>query len=161
MEMRPAYGFPKYQVRADGSILRDGAVRRSHRKVSGYYEVALFLNGSRHIRSVHRLVWSSFFGEIPDGYHVNHIDGDKSNNALSNLECVTPAENYAHSKANCVHRGEDVSTSKLNDTSVRDIRRRSKAGEKLSALAVEYGVGVTTVRSVVARRSWTHLPDEV
>lgn len=40
-----------------------------------------------------RLVWESFKGQIPDGYEINHIDEDKTNNNLSNLSLVTRTEN--------------------------------------------------------------------
>lgn len=46
--------------------------------------------------SVHRLVVESFLGEIPKGLVVNHIDGNKLNNRLSNLEVVTYSENMKH-----------------------------------------------------------------
>ena len=45
---------------------------------------------------IHRLVWQHFRGPIPPGYQINHIDGNKSNNAIGNLELVTPSENARH-----------------------------------------------------------------
>lgn len=45
---------------------------------------------------VHRLVAECFIGQIPEGMEINHIDGDKGNNNLSNLEIVTPKENSVH-----------------------------------------------------------------
>ena len=47
-------------------------------------------------RPVHCLVWEAFVGEIPNGMQINHIDGDKHNNTLENLELVTPKENIQH-----------------------------------------------------------------
>ena len=41
---------------------------------------------------IHRDVWSYFYGEIPNGYHIHHIDGDPANNAITNLQCLTSAE---------------------------------------------------------------------
>jgi len=41
---------------------------------------------------LHRDVWEHERGPIPDGWHVHHIDGDTSNNDISNLECVSPKE---------------------------------------------------------------------
>jgi hypothetical protein len=45
--------------------------------------------------SVHRLVWQVFNGEIPDGYIIHHLDGNKHNNNLCNL-CLM--ENEEHKK---------------------------------------------------------------
>ncbi len=48
-------------------------------------------------RRLHRLVWESVNGEIPKGYHVHHIDGNKANNDISNLELVeAPAHISRH-----------------------------------------------------------------
>lgn len=43
--------------------------------------------------TIHRIVAETFLGAIPKGYDVDHIDGDKSNNNITNLEVVTHKEN--------------------------------------------------------------------
>lgn len=64
---------------------------------SGYKEVGLTdATGRRTGVSVHRLVVAAFYGEIPSGMFVNHIDGTRTNNNVENLEIVTPAENVKH-----------------------------------------------------------------
>ena len=63
---------------------------------SGYVFFSVKINGVRKATSVHRLVWETFNGEIPVGYEIDHIDGNKQNNALSNLRCVTHIENLAN-----------------------------------------------------------------
>lgn len=50
---------------------------------------------------LHRFVWKSEVGEIPDGYDVHHIDGDKKNNDLSNLECLPKAEHTRRYSPHC------------------------------------------------------------
>lgn len=42
--------------------------------------------------ALHRVVWSHYFGEIPKGYIVHHIDGDKNNNNIENLRLVSHSE---------------------------------------------------------------------
>ena len=52
---------------------------------------------------VHRLVAEYFIGEIPDGYEINHINGDTKDNRVKNLEIVTHKENMRHA-TNCLGR---------------------------------------------------------
>lgn len=44
-------------------------------------------------KRLHRLVWETFCGEIPEGMQIDHIDGNPANNKLDNLRLVTPKEN--------------------------------------------------------------------
>ena len=41
---------------------------------------------------VHRIIWMLLKGPIPEGYHVHHIDGNRLNNDINNLECLSPDE---------------------------------------------------------------------
>lgn len=68
---------------------------------SGYKTVATKIggrNGVNHTFRVHRLVAIAFLGYCDGRVEVNHIDGNKANNKLSNLEWVTPLENMKHAK---------------------------------------------------------------
>lgn len=62
---------------------------------SKYMRVALIdsHDNKMHSVKVHRLVYMTFVGEIPEGMQVDHINGDASNNNLDNLRCVSPKEN--------------------------------------------------------------------
>lgn len=69
------------------SILKPEKIR------GGYLRVNLFKNGKIKRFLVHRLVWESFNGTIPEGYDCNHINEDKSDNRLENLNLMTRKEN--------------------------------------------------------------------
>lgn len=47
---------------------------------------------------IHKVVWILHFGKIPDGYVVDHIDGNPSNNRITNLRVLTQAENCRNQK---------------------------------------------------------------
>lgn len=54
---------------------------------------------------VHRLVWETFNGEIPDGYEIDHIDTNKENNELKNIRVCTSKENQ-NNPITLIHRSE-------------------------------------------------------
>jgi hypothetical protein len=62
----------------------------------GYYQVRLFgdkgdFKGK--LQYVHRLVYQTLIGDIPEGKEIDHIDGDTTNNSVENLQLLTPREN--------------------------------------------------------------------
>ena len=62
----------------------------------GYKCVGLRKNGKKIIYLVHRLVALNFIDEIPNKKQVNHIDGNKTNNVVENLEWCSASENVRH-----------------------------------------------------------------
>lgn len=64
---------------------------------NGYYVVWLSKDGKVKPYTVHRLIAKAFIKEIKGSNYVNHIDGNKKNNNVSNLEWCTPRENITHS----------------------------------------------------------------
>ena len=63
---------------------------------NGYKIVQFCKDGKYSKRLVHRAVWETFYGPIPDRLEINHKDLDKTNNKLDNLELVTHQENLVH-----------------------------------------------------------------
>ena len=65
---------------------------RGHR-LTGKNNAGYFIIHLEKCMTIHRIVAETFLGSIPEGYDVDHIDGDKSNNSVTNLEIVTHQEN--------------------------------------------------------------------
>ena len=62
--------------------------------IEGYWKCVLIDdNGKKHWWRIHRLVWIAVNGTIPKGLEVNHIDEDKNNNSIYNLNLMTPSQN--------------------------------------------------------------------
>ena len=88
-----------YSVSDRGEIRNDetGDIVNTYLHTEGYRIACLSDNGKQKIFFVHRLVANAF---IPNPLHkptVNHIDGDKENNCVENLEWATYSENSLHS----------------------------------------------------------------
>lgn len=60
---------------------------------NGYLRIGLWKDGKAKRFLVHRLVWEAFNGPIPEGYDCNHINEDKTDNRLENLNLMTRKEN--------------------------------------------------------------------
>lgn len=71
--------------------LMKGKLRRD-----GYIEWCLTIDGKKGSYIAHRLVYETFCGPIDQDLVINHIDGDKTNNQLDNLEMITKSENTLH-----------------------------------------------------------------
>ena len=96
----------------------------------GYLRVVLCKDFKKKNRMVHVLVAQAFIPNPESKRQVNHIDGNKTNNHVSNLEWVTPAENIHHAfetglrKSGCEHF-----RAKLTAEQVREIRRDCVPGD--------------------------------
>lgn len=99
-EWRKIDGYPQYLISNYGNVYSRNVNRilkqSTTRKENGYRLVWLTKNNHTKGFLVHRLVYETFVGEIPDGLQINHIDENKFNNHLDNLEIVTPRENLLY-----------------------------------------------------------------
>ena len=89
-----------YEVSSLGEIrsMVTGKVLAKNKMGAGYIKADLWKDGSRKQTSVHRVVASAFLGDLT-GLEVNHINGDKTDNRVSNLELATRSENERHSRS--------------------------------------------------------------
>lgn len=159
---RPIPSYPKYEVNKDGWV-RNAYTQKplqQFENVDGYLMVALWKNGRALHRRVHRLVAEAFYGPQPfEGAEVNHIDGNKKNNRVSNLEYVTKLENIEHAvQTGLVKRGEESTGHKLTEEKVREIRDLHKNGKiSLRDLAFMFDVSQEAVVKIVKNRNWRHV----
>ena len=83
-----------YEASTEGRI-RNAKTHKiiSQKEQHRYLYVGLYKNGKQQLFRVSRLIWSAFNGPIPEGMQVNHINEDKTDNRLVNLNLMTPKEN--------------------------------------------------------------------
>lgn len=109
----------------------------------GYQHLVLRKDGRNHDHEVHVLVASAFLGPRPDGdIQVRHLDGNRSNNTLTNLLYGTRSENQLDLYD---YRGYHH---KLTKADVVEIREKLSVGRSGRSLAEEYGCSESNISAI-------------
>ena len=147
---------PRYEISVLGKVRSfcSGSARILSPFVqgSGYHQICIFSSPGVPIRPlVHRLVAEAFIENPDELPQVNHKDGNKLNNAASNLEWVTASENLKHSYRSGIHKPS---------------RKEPKGavvalaeGVPVSHVARRFGMTVTTARRLrnrIGAAVWSH-----
>lgn len=101
-DWRPLSFTSNYLINDSGEVIRKKTLRKLKGELRNGYR-RYTLDGKRY--SAHILVYQTFIGEIPEGYVIDHIDGDKLNNNISNLRAVTQSKNVKNAYQNG-HKGQ-------------------------------------------------------
>lgn len=118
---------------------------KTTRYSTGYRIFTFSVGGKSGRESVHRTVWRTFRGKIPKGFEINHIDYDRENNALINLECVSHLRNIQHSS----HRNPKYK--KVSRETVLAIRKNTGT---YAQIAGKFGLSPATIGEI--KRFETH-----
>ena len=130
----------------------------------GYYRVNLSKSKGKKIdvktKYVHVLVVQSFLNQdyLKNNYQCNHINGNKADNSLINLEIVTKSENEKHAfKLGLKNlKGENHNRSKLTFSQVENIRINLSLGMPVKNIADYYKVSTSTIYNIKNRRRWDY-----
>lgn len=113
---------------------------------------------------VHRVVATAFIPKVEGKPHINHKDGVKTNNAVENLEWVTPQENIVHAwrtglmaNVGLAKQGEKHPMCRLTEEIVRGIFVMRDQGMLHRQIALQVGVCRRQVSMILAGRKWSHL----
>lgn len=101
-----------YSVTQDGRVMNNNTncyLKGQKNKTNGYWSVNITVPGDKKRLYIHRMVAETFKPNPNSKYlEVNHIDGDKDNNHIDNLEWLTPIENKEHAKENNLNSSKRV-----------------------------------------------------
>jgi hypothetical protein len=125
-------------------------------KKNGYLQIAVRLGDrKRKWFLVHRLVAKAFIPNPLNLPQVNHKDGNKQNNELSNLEWCTSSDNQYHAlKAGLCSNEESHYKAKLTVEQVKSIRS-SKDSSRIEA--AKYGVDRGTIKAIRNFKTWKYV----
>lgn len=128
-------------------------IRKQRLDKDGYCLVTLKSFPRNKTLKVHQAVLAAFKGTCPEGYECNHLNGDRADNHLINLEYATKSENHLHAWKN-FRSPETSSLSKINQETARLIRQEYQATHRLEEIAAKYGVSRNCVWLVGTNRTW-------
>lgn len=162
-EWRLIKSFPYYEISSFGNVrrIKNGNIIKHWITNAGYCQVHLCDGSTRKAKSVHRLVAIEFLENKLNKPQVNHIDGNKQNNILSNLEWSTRSENQRHSIKTGLRTGVKGSSNKLSKLTeidiyiIKDLYKRYKL--KQSTIVRFFDVSPATICHIVNGKSWRHV----
>ena len=149
-----------YGTRGPGGIKLKEPRKLGFKHPSGYIHVSLHAGREKKQVRAHRIVYMAAYGEIPDGMVIDHVNNDKSDNRLSNLQMMTPEENSR--KAAMEDRylsGEENPRCKIGaEVRTKMMHDYSEHGMTYRDLARKYGVSKSRVGQIAHEDDWTRIP---
>lgn len=153
--------FPQYEVSECGMVRNKQTKKIKSQYVgsTGYYMVSLWVDSKSKPQRVHRLIAMTWI-ENPNNYRfINHIDGDKLNNEIKNLEWCTHLQNMRHAFETGLANNTGVKNgmSKLNDSKVAEIKSLLKSGLSQYKIANKFGVSRSAILKIHLGKTWNHV----
>lgn len=130
---------------------------------TGYLVVNIRKNGKRQPVYIHRLVAEAYIPNPDNKKQVNHIDGDKCNNLVENLEWVHDIENKQHAvKCGLTKRGSELKRSRYTEQQVQVICELFQQGLSVGNVikTVSFETTKATLLNIRSRRDWCHVSSE-
>lgn len=125
---------------------------------NGYPIFEFYVSGIRKRLYIHRILAELFIPNPDNKAEVNHIDGNKTNNSLINLEWATHQENLQHAHRTGLiknlPRGERSHFAKLTESQVREIKRSVRSARTLAQV---YGIAHQNIQKIKNGQSWAHV----
>lgn len=164
----------KYQVSNFGNVRsldryiegKDGKTKKFPGKIlslvkqnAGYVTVGLSKDSVVTSFLVHRLVAAAFIDNPENLPEVNHKDGVKHNNNLSNLEWMSRVRNIRHAMGMGLIQGlgEQNPSAKLSEVDVIEIKKLLRLNLSKKEIAKVFGVKSATISDIDMKRSWVHV----
>lgn len=152
-----------YEINSEGIVRRISTkrIKKSFKRLDGYIGIQLYITKEK-VKNyqLHRLIANAFIPNPDNKLYVNHIDSNRENNSLNNLEWVTFEENVKHGyeSGHASNKGSNNGFSVLTEEQVLEMRRK-RENDKLSyqQLAAHYNVSYGCVAGIIQRKNWKHI----
>lgn len=149
--------FDKYEASNLGNIrtLKTGKIRKLQSRKDGYLQIGLYIHGKVKFQQVHRLIALAFIPKT--GIIINHIDGNKSNNTVSNLEWCDYSYNLKHAVkigTRVKHNLENHPSTNLKNKDVLNMRKDYEKGLSYKDISKKYNKPYSTIYNIINKLYW-------
>ncbi len=165
IEVRIVKEYPCYAVSKCGKVFRVDTKKEIKQGLRGrdrskYYYINTSINNVQRKVKVHILVALAWLNNPNPSLYVcvNHIDGDKLNNNVSNLEWVTHGQNSRHAvDTGLIKKGSGLYNAELHESQVHEICKLLVEGMRPKDLATKYNVSVDIIRKIRGGDTYFHV----
>lgn len=152
----------EYTIDENGNVfdIFNNRYKKSYINHKGYIIYSFYINGKSKTFFAHRLVLMTFNPvENMENLQVNHIDGNKKNNNINNLEWCTQSENQKHAfRMGLISReGTKNSQCKLSEKEVLEIADLILSGYTIKDICQKYNISKPLVSAIRNKRLWSNL----
>lgn len=166
MEFTIIKEFPQYEISKEGVVrsVETKHIKSQRVNANGYYVVSMYdrVTKKTKTKKIHRLVAEIYLPRVEGKPNINHIDGSRLNNDLSNLEWCTQKENIQHAfRTGLVNNtGANNGMSLLSDEKVLEIKKLLKQGVYQRVIGEKFGVSRGAILKINLGKAWNHVKIE-
>lgn len=121
---------------------------------NGRYRIGIQIEGKQKVMSLHHVVYMAYYGPVPKGMTVNHIDEDKENNHYTNLELMTHSDNIKSYVKN------NPTVKVYSDTVIEELCKYLKAGVYYKYIAIAYDFDIAYMYSIAKGKKRKFIVDK-
>lgn len=127
--------------------------------VNGYLAVSIRNGKTKMQCRIHRIVWIASNGMIPEGCVIDHINNDKKDNRIANLQLLTAEENSRKARKDGLYKvHEDAGAAKISDEVHDEIQLAYwNSSSSLRELSELYGISKSRVHQIIREKGWTDI----
>lgn len=155
--MKPYPKYPKYLITEDGQVINSETGKTCKQRVTvyGYLTVCLGKGTYR----THRLVAETYLPNPENKREVNHIDCNKQNNHVLNLEWVSSKENKAHAWQHGLYSdiAEDHHAAQWTNTEIHEVCKMLQDGVSNKVIAERFGMHKDHVAHIKCGDIWASI----
>lgn len=158
MKLKQHPEYKSYIISECGKVFRNGKELKTRVTKFGYVQTWVTENSVTKYKFIHRLVAETFLPKPEQGYEINHKNGIKTDNNLSNLEWVKRQDNINHAwESGLYKKAENSPNAKLKNSDIPIIKQLKSEGLSYNKIGKKFGVNHATIRNICNGSNWRSL----